>query len=112
MAAEINFWLTNGLILIGVFFLTVAAYGMYRLPDTYTAMHAAAKAASIGLIPILLAVVISGNAFLVNKAILIIAFILPTPPISSHLIAAAGYKIREPMKSPETIDESGQIPTE
>lgn len=112
MPAVLSYWIIDGLVIIGVFFLSVAVYGLYRLPDTYIALHAAGKAATVGLIPILLAVILSMNPLLINKAILILAFILPTPPISSHLIAAAAYKIREPMESPDTIDESGRLSVE
>ncbi|MDZ5472086.1 monovalent cation/H(+) antiporter subunit G [Bacillus sp. 31A1R] len=82
------------LIALGAFLSIVTAIGLIRLPDVYTRTHAASKAATLGVMLILL-----GTFFYFfledrhfnSRLILGIAFIFITSPVAGHLIARAAY---------------------
>lgn len=81
-----------GFMALGTFFFVVAAIGLLRLPDLLMRMQAATKAATLGLMCILLGVVIHFRDLLVTvEASLVVLFIFLTTPIASHLIARAAY---------------------
>ncbi len=88
--------------------MTVGVYGVVRLPDAYTRLHAAGKAVSLGLLPLLLASALAGNPDVVPRVFLIAFFLLVTTPVSAHVIGRAAYSRGERMNTPEAIDESGR----
>lgn len=102
-------WLADGLVLLGLFIMTVAIFGLFRMPDIYTQLHAASKAVVLGVIPILLSVVLLGNTAIRVRVFLIACFILLTTPVSAHAIGRAAFLRREPMRGPDDLDESGQL---
>ena len=82
-------------LLAGSVFMLLAALGLLRLPDLYTRIHAATKAASLGML-----LLISGlclyyfSIALVLKSIFIILFIFSTVPVAAHLIAGTGHLMK------------------
>jgi multicomponent Na+:H+ antiporter subunit G len=89
-------------IVVGVFFMFVASLGVLRLQDFYMRIHAPTKAATLGLIFLLIAVSIAVRELaLVTKAVLAVLFIMATAPVGAHLLARAAYRNRVPM-SPYT----------
>ncbi len=86
--------------------LTVGVYGMVWLPDAYTRLHAAGKAVSLGLVPLLLASALAGNPDVVPRVFLIAFFLLVTTPVSAHVIGRAAFLRREEMRTPEAVNES------
>lgn len=80
----------------GLFFSVVGVYGMTRLPDIYTRLHATGKVSTVGLCGLLL-----GAAFLLPeitlKMIALAVFAILTLPVSTHVIAAAAYHHHTPM---------------
>lgn len=106
-------WLASGLVIGGLLILTLAVYGMFRMPDLYTRLHAVSKSVFLGVIPLLLAAALTGDGAIIARAVLIGAFLLLTTPVSSHVIARAGYLTREPLVGPpaaEAKDEDGPLP--
>lgn len=94
------------LLIIGMFFILVAAIGLLRMPDLMIRMHAATKAGTVGAGFIMLAVANHfGELAVVIKAILIILFLLGTAPVASHLIGRAAYKIGIRLWEETKIDE-------
>lgn len=88
-----NFIITLFL-LIGAFFMVVAAIGMVRLPDLYTRIHAATKATSFGLMFLLLAgSIYFGSWTTVAKSILLMIFIYLTAPLAASAIAKAAQNL-------------------
>lgn len=82
------------LIAVGVLLHLVAALGVIRLPDVYTRNHAASKAATLGIMAILLATFL--YFYLINgqfnsRILLGIAFFFLTSPVAGHLIGRAAY---------------------
>lgn len=82
---------------VGVFLIGVAAIGLLRLPDVYNRANAVAKAASIGLVSVLLGVVVlvpSGAAVVT----LLVAVVLQlfTVPIAGWAIGESAYLSHAP----------------
>lgn len=85
-------------LLIGTFFIVVAAIGTLRLPDLYTRMHATTKAGTVGVSFILLAVLLYFQELTVtSRAIGIILFIFLTAPVGAHLLGKAMLEKNYPM---------------
>lgn len=102
-------YLTDALVLLGLFALTVGVYGVLRMPDTYLKLHAASKAVFLGAIPLLIAAVATGDPEIIYRAVLIATLLLLTTPISAHAITKAAYQRNEGSDSwrgrpPETDD--------
>ena len=98
--------LADVLVVFGVFIMTIGVYGMIRLPDTYTRLHAASKAVVLGVISLLVASVVTGDPKIIFRVVLIAAFLVLTTPVSAHVIARAAYARGEGMRSPDAVDES------
>ncbi len=80
--------------IVGTFFILMAAIGIYRFPDAYTRAHAASKSSTLGILFLLIAVFLyflfmehSYNA----RILLGIAFLFLTAPIGGHLLTRAAY---------------------
>jgi multicomponent Na+:H+ antiporter subunit G len=81
-------------IIVGSMLCLIATIGVIRLPDVYTRNHAASKAATLGVMSILLGTflyfyVLEGHFN--SRLILGIIFLFMTSPISGHLINRAAY---------------------
>lgn len=89
-----------GLLALGSIVTAISVYGVLRMPDVYSQLHAAAMASGVGAIAILLASIATGDAGTITDAMLVIAFLLLTAPISSHAIAWAAYRRRASQTTP------------
>lgn len=94
------------LILLGLSILTIGVYGIVRLPDVYTQLHAASKAGFLGIAALLAAAAVQGDAAIIARAGLIVALLAITTPVAGHAIARAARRRAEPMRSPDAVDES------
>jgi multicomponent Na+:H+ antiporter subunit G len=92
--------------------MTIGVYGVFRMPDTYTQLHASSKAVFLGVIALLIASGATGDAAVIGRAILIGMFLIFTTPVAAHVIGRAAYLQDEPMETPGARDESGQKLTE
>jgi multicomponent Na+:H+ antiporter subunit G len=101
-------WVADALVLLGLVVMTIGVYGLRRMPDVYTQLHATSKAVFLGVIAILAASILGGEPAIGYRALLIGAFLLLTTPLSAHAIARAAYLLREPMRTPGALDESGR----
>lgn len=85
----------EGLILllafIGVLFMLLSAVGILRLPDVYARMHAAGKAATLGVSCVLLATGLFYEEYLIRMILLIVLFFI-TAPIATTTMARAAYR--------------------
>lgn len=82
--------LALGLILFGMSFICIAAYGVARLPDVFQRMHAATKAGGIGTTALVLGVLVSGVVRPL-EGLFTIGFMLLTLSVSSQLLSRAAY---------------------
>lgn len=100
-------YLADTLVIFGTFIVTIGVYGIIRMPDTFTQLHAASKAVFLGLISLLAASTFTGEPDIIFRVILIAFFLLMTTPVSAHVIGKATLQQRERMQAPAAVDESG-----
>ena len=76
------------IIFCGIFFMTVSALGIVRLPDFYSRNHAVGKSETLGSMLVLLGLAIY-NGFEINslKLLAIILFIMLANPTATHALA-------------------------
>ncbi len=81
------------LITAGLFFLTVGAIGLVRLPDFYTRLHAAGLGDTLGLSLTLLGLMVYEGLTLTSLKMLFIGmFILLASPTATHVLIRAAYR--------------------
>ena len=102
-------WLADALVVLGVAIMTIGVYGVIRMPDLYTKLHAASKAVFLGAIGIAAASVVTGEAAIIARVVLISAILLLTTPVASHVIGRGAYLEGEHMETPGSVDESGHL---
>ncbi|HOB17193.1 MAG TPA: monovalent cation/H(+) antiporter subunit G [Candidatus Methanoculleus thermohydrogenotrophicum] len=79
-------------IIIGLFFMVVAAIGLVRFPDFYSRAHACGKCDTLGEGMMLLGFILYEGASLVSvKLLLLIIFIFVTSPTALHAIMHFAY---------------------
>jgi len=103
----VSAWIADALVLLGVVVMTVGVYGVFRMPDVYTELHAASKAVFLGVVVLLVASAATGDGAIVARAVLIGVFLVLTTPVAAHVIALAAYRQGERMETPGALDESG-----
>lgn len=80
------------LMFFGVALVVLASFGVWRFPTSLSRMHAATKAASLGLALVVLGSgVASSSPGIVGIGLLTSAFLFLTAPISGHLLGRAAY---------------------
>jgi multicomponent Na+:H+ antiporter subunit G len=82
------------LLTVGLTLLTVSLYGVLRLPDTLGQLHAQGLATGPGVLSILASSVATENAAIITFALLAMAFLALTSPVSGHAIARAAHRRR------------------
>jgi multicomponent Na+:H+ antiporter subunit G len=94
------------LMLIGAFFMFVAAVGVTRMPDLFLRMSATSKSATLGAACILLAAAVHFNDFgIITRAVATIAFLFMTAPVAAHRIGRAAYFLGVPLWEGTTRDD-------
>lgn len=94
------------LALAGATLMLLAAVGVLRMPDVFTRMQASTKAASLGSGLILLAAAVHfAELSVIVRALLAIAFIFLTAPISAHMISRAAYFMGVGLWERNVVDE-------
>lgn len=106
MAAAIP-WIADVLVIFGTFIVTIGVYGIIRMPDTFTRLHAASKSVFLGLITLLLASTLTGKPDIIFRVVMIAFFLLMTTPVSAHVIGKAYFHRGGKMHVPDAVDESG-----
>lgn len=91
---------------LGAAFMLLASIGVLRLPDLFTRMQAATKAATLGSAFLLLAVTVHfGELGVTTRALATVAFILLTAPVAAHMIGRAAYFVAVPLWEKTITDE-------
>lgn len=100
-------WVADVLVVFGTFIVTIGVYGIIRMPDTFTRLHAASKSVFLGLITLLFASTLTGEPDIILRVIMIAFFLLMTTPVSAHVIGKAYFHRGGKMRAPDAVDESG-----
>lgn len=85
----------DALVLAGIAVLTLAVWGLLRLPDTFARLHAASKAAALGVALLLSSSLTTGQPAMVVRALVVLVFLCITTPVGSHAIARLEQALRE-----------------
>jgi multicomponent Na+:H+ antiporter subunit G len=95
---------------IGAGFISLAAIGVLRMPDVFSRLQAASKAATLGVACLVLAMALHfGTGSLWFRAGALIVFLFLTVPIAAHLIARAAFVTDAPLAAETVIDESREL---
>jgi multicomponent Na+:H+ antiporter subunit G len=108
MIRDLTPWIADALVVLGVVVMTIGVYGVVRMPDIYTRLHAASKSVFLGVISIVIASIFTGDQAIITRVVLIGAVLLLTTPVASHAIGRGAYLERERMQTPGAVDESGR----
>jgi len=89
-------------LMVGSFFVLVGAVGLARLPDFFMRLHAPTKATTLGVGGMLLASMAHFLALGVPSVqeLLITLFLFITAPVSAHMLARAGLRMRLRSRAP------------
>lgn len=99
-------WAVAVLLILGASFLLLAAVGIARMPDLFSRMQTAAKAATLGAGCIVLAAALHfGDSGVTVRVLLVTAFLFLTAPIAAHVIARAAYFVGVPLWEGAIVDE-------
>ena len=98
--------IADTLALLGLAILTIGVFGVLRMPDVYTQLHAASKAGFLGIAALLAAAAVQGDGAIIARAVLIVALLSVTTPVAAHAIGRAAHRRGEPMRSSGAVDES------
>jgi multicomponent Na+:H+ antiporter subunit G len=98
------------LLLLGLLLMTIGLFGVLRLPNTYSQLHAQGLATGPGVIAVLASSVATENAAIITFAVLAIAFIAVTSPVSGHAIARAAHRRDNRRSRPPEADSSENRP--
>lgn len=112
MALDVVSWAA---IATGLFFMLVGTFGLLRMPDIYTRLHAAGMTDTMGAGFLLLGMalqtvvgILHGETsywFVLLRIVFIYSFLLFTSPIATHALARAGLAGGV---EPWTKDEGGR----
>ena len=81
------------LVLIGLFFLLVAAIGVLRLPDIYTRSHAVSLTDSLGAFFVLAGLALSaGISVMLVKILAVLVLLYLFNPVIAHLTVRAAHR--------------------
>ena len=87
LAVEIASWV---LILLGSFFTVVGAFGLVRMPEIFTRMHAASVTDTLGVGFLIFGMCLQAGLSLVTlKFVFLLALFVFTGPVVTHALAQA-----------------------
>lgn len=92
MTAAVLPWIADAFVILGVVTMSVAVYGLLTISNLYGRLHSTGKAIPLGVIPLLIAITVSGDPNIIGRVILIGILLVITTPVSTHALAYAIYQ--------------------
>lgn len=92
---EARGWVAAGLVLLGLVVMSIGVFGVLRMPDLATRMHAASKSVVFGVCSIAFAVALESGPKMAARAALVAIMMLLTTPVASYAIARAARRTGE-----------------
>lgn len=94
------------LALSGILLIALAGIGLLRLPDVYSRLNAAGKAAGLGIVLVLLGDLVTTPGWATAaKVVLAIVLQLVTVPVGSFALGRAAYRSGAPLWQGTLYDE-------
>lgn len=98
--AQVMEWIGNIVIIIGLIFMALGVFGIFRFRDYFSRILITAKVDTVGFITIMFGLIIKhGFDFFSGKIILVLALYIITNPIATHAITRSahisGYRIKK-----------------
>jgi multicomponent Na+:H+ antiporter subunit G len=84
-------WIADVAVVLGLLVMTIGVFGVYRMPDIYTRLHAAGKAVFLGVVAFVVASSMTGDGAIIARGLLIAVFLVITTPVGAHVIARAAH---------------------
>lgn len=93
-------WIANIIIIIGLLFMALGVFGVYRFKDYFSRILVSAKVDTVGFITIMIGLMLRhGFDFFTGKLLLVLALYVITNPIATHAITRSahisGYRIKK-----------------
>lgn len=93
-------WIGNIIIVIGLIFMALGVFGIFRFRDFFARILITAKVDTVGFITVMIGLVIKhGFDFFSGKILLVFALYVITNPIATHAITRSahlsGYRIKK-----------------
>lgn len=99
-------------VVAGSLLAALGAFGLLRFPDVFTRMHAATKAATVGVIATTAAAAAEAGAWSgVLVLVLVIALLFLSGPLGMSLLARAAYHDPETPRAPATVELEARLPS-
>jgi|GEM_PF-6469400 len=89
--AQIAPYLADVLVLAGVIIISIGAYGAFRLRSIFNKLHSASVVVAFGVIAVSLAAMLTGEAGMITRALLIASILAITAPIGTFSMARAAH---------------------
>lgn len=90
--AHVIEWIANIVIIIGLIFMALGVFGIFRFKDYFSRILITAKVDTVGFITIMLGLIIKhGFDFFSGKIILVLALYIITNPIATHAITRSAH---------------------
>lgn len=85
-------WLANAIIVVGLLFMALGVFGMFRFKDYFSRVLIGGKVDTVGLITILVGLILkNGFTFFSGKILLVLVLYIMTNPIATHAITRSAY---------------------
>lgn len=93
-------WLANGIIILGLIFMALGVFGLFRFKDYFTRVLIGGKVDTVGFITILIGLILkNGFTYFSGKILLVLVLYIVTNPIATHAITRSahlsGYRIKK-----------------
>lgn len=93
-------------LVFGAALMVIATIGVLRMPDLFMRLQATAKAATLGIMSVLLGgAVFFDEVGITIRSLAVIGFLLLTAPIAAHMIGRAAYFAGVRMWHGTVVDE-------
>lgn len=101
-------WISGVLLAAGSAFVIIGAFGVLRMPDLFTRMHASSVTETLGMILVIAGLMFyAGWTLATFKLFAIALFLLFTAPVASYAMANAAIMSGvEPALAPEQDEET------
>lgn len=93
-------WVGNTLMVIGVIFMALGVFGIYRFNDFFLRILITAKVDTVGFITVMFGLMIkNGFSIFSGKILVVLVMYLITNPLSTHAVTRSahlsGYRIKK-----------------